>query len=66
MQLGFSEKWGVLASTEVRDTFMEQIKAKQIEDEDLEEFIRLCLVRHKRPLLMQMLYSILKGGYVFL
>ncbi|WMV29229.1 hypothetical protein MTR67_022614 [Solanum verrucosum] len=37
MQLGISEKGGVLASIEVRATFIEEIKAKQFEDENLEE-----------------------------
>ncbi|WMV24152.1 hypothetical protein MTR67_017537 [Solanum verrucosum] len=35
MQLGISEKGGVLASIEVRATFIEEIKAKQFEDENL-------------------------------
>jgi len=37
MQLGISERGGVLASIEVRATFIEEIKAKQFEDENLEE-----------------------------
>ncbi|KAH0654669.1 hypothetical protein KY289_032347 [Solanum tuberosum] len=37
MQLGISERGGVLASIEVRATFIEEIKAKQFEDENLNE-----------------------------
>ncbi|WMV37260.1 hypothetical protein MTR67_030645 [Solanum verrucosum] len=37
MQLGISEKGGVSASIEVRATFIEEIKAKQFEDEQLKE-----------------------------
>ncbi|KAH0678812.1 hypothetical protein KY284_019897 [Solanum tuberosum] len=37
MQLGISERGGVLASIEVRATFIEEIKAKQFEDENFEE-----------------------------
>ncbi|WMV19172.1 hypothetical protein MTR67_012557, partial [Solanum verrucosum] len=37
MQLGISEKGGVLASIEVRDTFIEEIKAKQFENGNLNE-----------------------------
>ncbi|WMV26528.1 hypothetical protein MTR67_019913 [Solanum verrucosum] len=37
MQLGISERGGVLASIEVRATFIEEIKAKQFDDENLEE-----------------------------
>ena len=47
MQLGISERGGVLTSIEVRATFIEEIKAKQFEDENLEEL-------RKRPLLMRM------------
>ncbi|WMV41305.1 hypothetical protein MTR67_034690 [Solanum verrucosum] len=35
--LGISEKGGVLASIEVRATFLEEIKAKQFENENLNE-----------------------------
>ncbi|KAH0658132.1 hypothetical protein KY289_026880 [Solanum tuberosum] len=37
MQLGITERGGALASIEVRATFIEEIKAKQFEDENLEE-----------------------------
>ncbi|WMV09367.1 hypothetical protein MTR67_002752 [Solanum verrucosum] len=37
MQLGISERGGVLASIVVRATFIEEIKAKKFEDENLEE-----------------------------
>ncbi|WMV46892.1 hypothetical protein MTR67_040277 [Solanum verrucosum] len=37
MQLGISEGGGVLASIEVRAIFIEEIKAKQCEDENLNE-----------------------------
>ncbi|WMV47135.1 hypothetical protein MTR67_040520 [Solanum verrucosum] len=37
MQLGISKRGGVLVSIEVRTTFIEEIKAKQFEDENLEE-----------------------------
>ena len=37
MQLGISERGGMLASIEVRATFIEEIKAKQFEDENLKE-----------------------------
>ncbi|KAH0773664.1 hypothetical protein KY290_010801 [Solanum tuberosum] len=37
MQLGISERGGVLTSIEVRATFIDEIKAKQFEDEKLEE-----------------------------
>ncbi|WMV41139.1 hypothetical protein MTR67_034524 [Solanum verrucosum] len=37
MQLGISEKGGVLASIEVRATFIKEIKVKQFEDENLNE-----------------------------
>ncbi|KAH0653103.1 hypothetical protein KY290_031391 [Solanum tuberosum] len=37
MQLGISERGGVLVSIEVRATFIEEIKAKQFEDENLNE-----------------------------
>ncbi|WMV41691.1 hypothetical protein MTR67_035076 [Solanum verrucosum] len=36
MQLGISERGGMLASIEVRVTFIEEIKAKKFEDENLE------------------------------
>jgi len=37
MQLGILEKGGLLAIIEVRPTFIEEIKAKQFEDESLNE-----------------------------
>ncbi|WMV08475.1 hypothetical protein MTR67_001860 [Solanum verrucosum] len=37
MSLGISQKGGVLASIEIRPTFIEEIKAKQFEDESLNE-----------------------------
>ena len=37
MQLGITERGGVLASIEVRATFIEEIKAKQFENENLNE-----------------------------
>ncbi|KAH0765327.1 hypothetical protein KY285_001198 [Solanum tuberosum] len=37
MQLGISERGGVLARIEVRATFIEEIKSKQFEDENLNE-----------------------------
>ncbi|WMV37103.1 hypothetical protein MTR67_030488, partial [Solanum verrucosum] len=37
IQLGISERGGVLANIEVRATFIEEIKAKQLEDENLVE-----------------------------
>jgi len=37
MQLGILERGGVLASIEVKASFIEEIKAKQVEDENLEE-----------------------------
>ena len=37
MQLGILERGGMLASIEVRATFIEEIQAKQFEDENLEE-----------------------------
>ncbi|WMV42147.1 hypothetical protein MTR67_035532, partial [Solanum verrucosum] len=37
IELGISKKGGVLASIEVRPTFIEEIKAKQFEDEKLNE-----------------------------
>ncbi|WMV46855.1 hypothetical protein MTR67_040240 [Solanum verrucosum] len=37
MQLGIPEKGGVLASIEVSPIFIEEIKAKQFEDESLNE-----------------------------
>ncbi|KAK4731597.1 hypothetical protein R3W88_024585 [Solanum pinnatisectum] len=37
MQLGISEKGGVLASIAVRSTFIKEIKAKQFGDENLNE-----------------------------
>ena len=37
MQLGISERGGVLASIEVKATFIKEIKAKWFEDENLEE-----------------------------
>ncbi|WMV33264.1 hypothetical protein MTR67_026649 [Solanum verrucosum] len=37
LELGISEKGGVLASVEVRATFIEEIKTKQFEDEHLKE-----------------------------
>ncbi|KAK4713227.1 hypothetical protein R3W88_019134 [Solanum pinnatisectum] len=37
MQLGISERGGVLTSIEVRAIFIEEIKAKQFEDENLNE-----------------------------
>ena len=40
MQLGISEKGGVLASIEVRATFIEEIKAKQFEDENLKKLTK--------------------------
>ncbi|KAK4710081.1 hypothetical protein R3W88_004594 [Solanum pinnatisectum] len=40
MHLGISKKGGVLASIEVRTTFIEEIKAKQFEDENLNELMK--------------------------
>ncbi|WMV19197.1 hypothetical protein MTR67_012582 [Solanum verrucosum] len=44
MQLGISERGGVLASIEVRATFIEEIKAKQFEDENLEELRKKTMI----------------------
>ncbi|WMV58019.1 hypothetical protein MTR67_051404 [Solanum verrucosum] len=44
MQLGISQKGGVLASIEVRATFIEEIKAKQFEDETLSELKKKTLM----------------------
>ncbi|WMV51117.1 hypothetical protein MTR67_044502 [Solanum verrucosum] len=44
MQLGISEKGGVLASIEVKATFIEEIKAKQVEDENLEELRKKTVI----------------------
>jgi len=41
MQLGISEKGGLLASIEVRATFIEEIKDKQFEDENLNELKKM-------------------------
>nr|AAT38742.2 'chromo' domain containing protein [Solanum demissum] len=49
-----TQKGGVLANIEVRATFMEEVKAKQFEDDSLKELkIKQCWARHKRPLLMR-------------
>ncbi|WMV19898.1 hypothetical protein MTR67_013283 [Solanum verrucosum] len=54
IQLGILERGGVLASIEVRATFIEEIKAKQFKDQNLKELRKKTpLVRHKRPLLMR-------------
>ncbi|WMV50666.1 hypothetical protein MTR67_044051 [Solanum verrucosum] len=56
--LGISKKGGVLASIEVRPTLIEKIKAKQFEDESLNEPEgRQCLVRHKMWLLIRKVCS---------
>ncbi|WMV09415.1 hypothetical protein MTR67_002800 [Solanum verrucosum] len=44
MQLDISERGGVLASIEVRATFIEQIKAKQFEHENLEELRKKTVI----------------------
>ncbi|XP_049344025.1 uncharacterized protein LOC125808356 [Solanum verrucosum] len=44
MQLGISERGGVIASIEVRATFIEEIKAKQFEDENLEKFRKKIVI----------------------
>ncbi|WMV07947.1 hypothetical protein MTR67_001332 [Solanum verrucosum] len=44
MQLGISERDGVLASIEVRATFIEEIKAKKFEDENLIELKKKIVI----------------------
>ncbi|KAK4724383.1 hypothetical protein R3W88_027162 [Solanum pinnatisectum] len=44
MQLGISERGGVLASIEVRATFIENIKAKQFENENLNELKKKTVI----------------------
>lgn len=44
MQLGISEKEGVLLSIEVRDTFMEEIKTKQYEDRNFNELQKKSVI----------------------
>ena len=44
MQLGISEIGGVLASIEVKATFIEEIKAKQFEDENLNELKKKIVI----------------------
>ena len=44
MQLGISERDGVLASIEVRAIYIEEIKAKQFEDENLEELRKKTVI----------------------
>ena len=44
MQLGISERGGVLASIKVRATFIEEIKAKQFEDENLNELRKKIVI----------------------
>ncbi|WMV50476.1 hypothetical protein MTR67_043861 [Solanum verrucosum] len=44
IQLGISKRGGVLASIEVRPTFIEEIKAKQFEDENLEELRKKTVI----------------------
>ncbi|WMV32716.1 hypothetical protein MTR67_026101 [Solanum verrucosum] len=46
--LGISEKGGVLASIEVRPTFIEETKVKQFEDENLNE-LRKKTISGKSP-----------------
>ena len=57
----------MLASIEVRPTFIEEIKAKQFEDESLNELKKktVSLARHKMLLLMPVVCSILREGFVF-
>ncbi|WMV25321.1 hypothetical protein MTR67_018706 [Solanum verrucosum] len=42
--LGISERGGVLASIEVRATFIDEVKAKQFEDENLEELRKKSVI----------------------
>ena len=66
-QYGILERGGLLDSNEVRDTLLADIKAKEFEDEYWRSLKRrLRFVRHKRPFMMRMVYSIWKGEYVFL
>ena len=66
-QYGILERGGLLDSNEVRDTLLADIKAKEFEDEYWRSLKRrLRFVRHKRPFMMLMVYSIWKGEYVFL
>ncbi|WMV14471.1 hypothetical protein MTR67_007856 [Solanum verrucosum] len=44
MQLGISERGGVLASIEVTATFIEEIKVKQFEDENLNELKKKTVI----------------------
>ncbi|WMV59646.1 hypothetical protein MTR67_053031 [Solanum verrucosum] len=44
MQLSISKRGGVLASIEVRATFMEEIKAKQFEDENLNDLRKKTVI----------------------
>ncbi|KAK4737584.1 hypothetical protein R3W88_001281 [Solanum pinnatisectum] len=44
MQLGISEKGGVLGSIEVRTTFIEKIKAKYFEDENLNKLRKKTVI----------------------
>ncbi|WMV09406.1 hypothetical protein MTR67_002791 [Solanum verrucosum] len=46
MKLGISERGGVLASIEARDTFIKEIKAKQFEDENSEELRKKTVIGH--------------------
>ncbi|WMV59150.1 hypothetical protein MTR67_052535 [Solanum verrucosum] len=44
MQLGISERGEMLASIEVRATFIEEIKAKQFDDENLNELRKKTVI----------------------
>ena len=44
MQLGISERGGLLPSIEVRATFIEKIKAKQFKDENLNELKKKTVI----------------------
>ncbi|WMV51396.1 hypothetical protein MTR67_044781, partial [Solanum verrucosum] len=48
MQLGILKRGGVLSSIEVRATFIEEIKAKQFEDENLEELRKKTAIDLKK------------------
>ncbi|WMV09491.1 hypothetical protein MTR67_002876 [Solanum verrucosum] len=67
MQVGISEKGGVLASIEVRATFIDEIKDKQFEDDSLNELRKKTgSGKAQQTSLDAGVYSALKKGFLFL
>ena len=65
--MGRLEKGGVLASIDVRTTFIEDIKSTQFKDENLNELKKKIVIgEEKETTIMRKVCSILNERFVFL